>query len=334
MKATLQCNPPNQRKQTMSTLLDLIKAKKSEIAQATGDYKKTIKPVDGTSRYRILPAWKKGSEQFWHDFGQHFIKKDGKILSVMNCDNKTHGKNCAVCNAIEQGIRSSTDDEMIEALTAAKSKGRYLVNAVEVARNPGQVEILELPSTAFNALLEAVQTNEEEAGLNILSVREGKDILIKREGTGLKTKYTVSVSPKGTPLPADIMDKVNDLDDYVGVSSSTVLNRALSAVQAVLGRSGGEHELLPAPKKSSSKFAVIEEDEGHPWEEPKKKAEVTDVKVKEKTPEKSDVSEDDLDSILAGLEDYSTFCKQTKLSWLCLLCLQCLLCKLAMLTFL
>ena len=127
----------------MSKLLELIKAKKSEIAQATGDYKKTIKPADGTSRYRILPAWKKGSEQFWHDFGQHYIKKDGKILAVMNCDNKTHGKNCAVCQAIEQGIHSSTDDEMIEALTAAKSKGRYLVNAVEVARNPSQVEILE-----------------------------------------------------------------------------------------------------------------------------------------------------------------------------------------------
>ena len=281
----------------MSKLLELIKAKKSEIAQATGDYKKTIKPADGTSRYRILPAWKKGSEQFWHDFGQHYIKKDGKILAVMNCDNKTHGKNCAVCQAIEQGIHSSTDDEMIEALTAAKSKGRYLVNAVEVARNPSQVEILELPTTAFNALLEAVQTYEED-GVNILAVDGGKDILIKREGTGLKTKYTVTVSPKGTALADDIMDKVNDLDEYVGVPSSAVLNRALGAVQAVLGRSSlapGEQELLPAPKKAASKFAVIDDDED----------EVIEAKPKASKPSKPEpeasVEEDDLDEILKDL---------------------------------
>lgn len=298
----------------MSSLLDLIRAKKTEIAQATGDIRKTIKPADGTSRYRILPSWKfeiKGDkisfkdEQFWHDFGQHFIKKDGKILAVMNCESKTHGKNCPVCHAIEAGIHSSTDDEMIQALTGAKSKTRFLVNAIDVARNPGVVEILELPSTAFNALLDVIQSHSED-GVEILHLQEGRDILVKREGTGLKTKYTVMVSPKGSSLPVSIMTQAHNLDDYVGSVSESTKNRALGAVQAVLGHSSlaaGEQELLPAPKKASAtRFASIEdEDDEVPVSAPAKvKKDVTDVKAKPAP--SAEVDDDDLEAILNGIE--------------------------------
>lgn len=228
----------------MSSLLELLKAKKADLAAASGNRKKTIKPMPGTSRYRILPSWRGERQQFWHDFGQHFVKKDGTIAAIYMCTEKTYGRPCDVCSAIENGIKGATDDHTIEQLKEAKSGSRVLVNAIHVDKTPNQVDILELPPTAF-AMVVSIMQEWEEAGESVLDLDKGKDFLITREGTGLKTKYTVQVAAKAAPLPAGAMSMLNNLDEYVQQESEAQQQRAMLAVRSVSG-------LLPAPAARSS----------------------------------------------------------------------------------
>lgn len=229
----------------MSSLLELLKQKKQDIA--AGRRRKTIKPAEGTTRYRILPSWRKSPGQpFWADFGQHFIKDAaGQIQAIYICTDKTFGKPCAICDAVRQGIKSATDDTTMKLLKDAGANARVLVNAVKYdhAGNPSDVEILELAPTAFEALL-GVAAEWEEAGQSIMDLTTGRDVLVTRTGTGLNTKYVVQVSAKSTPAPAGCMDKVHDLDAYVQQESTEMATRALNSVRAVSG-------LLPAPSVAS-----------------------------------------------------------------------------------
>lgn len=225
----------------MSSLLDLLRAKKSEIAAASGDRMKTIKPVDGSGRYRILHSWRGVGQQFWHDFGQHFVRNSAsKIAAVYMCTDKTYGKPCAVCAALEQGMASASDDFTMNLLKEAKSSGRILVNAMHIdSSTPGEVKILELSPTAFKAYLDIVE-QYEDAEQSIFDVETGRDVIITRSGVGLQTKYTVMASVKTSPVPPAALAKLHNLDEYVQQENAGQQLRALNSVRAVSG-------LLAAP---------------------------------------------------------------------------------------
>jgi len=296
----------------MSSLLDLLRAKKQEIAAANGDRMKTIKPVDGSGRYRILPSWRGEGQQFWHDFGQHFIKNaDKKIAAIYVCTEKTYGKPCAVCAAIEQGFAAtaSSDEFTNGLLKEAKSSSRILVNALHMdGGSPGEVKILELSPTAFGAFL-SIMEQYEDAEQSIFDMTTGRDVIITRTGTGLQTKYTVMAAVKTSPLDPAKLAKLHNLDEYVQQESTAQQLRALNSVRAVTG-------LLSAPVSSGTGMAVrgaapIEDDPyaAAPAPAPVARkapvvADVEDVAVKPR-PAAPAVSEgtgdDDLDKLLAEL---------------------------------
>ena len=226
------------------SLLALLKAKKQDLA--AGKRRKTVKPTDGTTRWRILPSWRGAGQQFWHDFGQHFVKNAAKeITAIYMCTDKTFGKPCAVCEAVSQGMKAATDDHTMEILKDARSTGRILLNALHLdGPTPTEVQVLELPPTVFNMLIEIAE-EWEAADDSVFDIAKGKDILIGRTGTGKTTKYTVQVGAKVTPVPAGVMDKLHDLDEYVAQESNERQLRALNSVRSVSG-------LLAAPSSSST----------------------------------------------------------------------------------
>ena len=225
----------------MSNLMDLINKKKQEIS--ANNRAKTAKIPEGASRWRILPSWRKpgtpDSEQFWHDFGAHYIKDAAKQLkAVYVCTEKTFGRPCEVCSNIAQAMAYTTDDATLELLKESNASARILVNAVQVdGANAKEAVILELPPSAFNSIISIMQ----EWG-DILDVATGRDITVERTGKGVNTKYVVQASPKATPLPADIMSKITDLDKYVAQESDAGKLKALTSVNAVSGMGG-----LPSP---------------------------------------------------------------------------------------
>lgn len=226
----------------MSKLMELIKQKKQAIA--ANDRVRTVKPPEGTSQWRILPRWDGDAEgEFWQDFGQHYIKDTkGQLKAIYVCTDKTFGRSCEVCEAIQHGIMTSTDDDVKKALEDARSNGRVLVNAIQIggAEKP-KVEILELSPTTLKQLLSIV----EEWGIpEVLSLEEGRSVVIERTGKGLQTKYSIQISSKKIKLPPAVMKLATNLHEYVQQESVEQQRRALANLKQVAG-------LLGAPAATS-----------------------------------------------------------------------------------
>ena len=234
----------------MTSFAELLKQKKQDLASR--NRAKTAKVPDGRSRWRILPSWRGGDAQFWHDFGAHYVKNTkGEMQAVYMCVDKTFGRPCEICDAVAHAIKHATDDATMEALTQAKANGRVLLNAIQLD-GPGadvnKVVILELPPSAFGLIVDIAN---EWIGddVNILDVVDGKDLVIERSGTGKNTKYSIQVGAKATKLPADVLKQLHDLDAYVAQESSDQQARALNAVRSTAG-------LLPAPTGAAAALAA------------------------------------------------------------------------------
>lgn len=249
----------------MSSLLELLKSKKAQLA--SGRRAKTLKPTDGTTRWRILPGWRKpeaeNSDQFWHDFGNHFIKDQaGELKAVYICVDKTFGKPCAVCSTIAAAIKGTSDDVMVELLSEARATGRILVNALALgSENPTEPGILELPPTVFESFLNIVG----EWGPEVLDLATGKDIVIERSGKGKNTKYSVQVAAKSQPVPPSVMAKIANLDEYVAQESEENALRALTNFRQVAGLlpagvGTGVAVAAPATPRSTMSTMMVEDD--------------------------------------------------------------------------
>ncbi|WP_374335309.1 hypothetical protein [Methyloversatilis sp.] len=214
----------------MSDLMALINQKRKELNK---DRQKTIKPADGRGRYRILPSWRPEGGQFWHDFGQHYIKDAmGKVKAVYVCTERTFGKPCGVCEAMLHAQQHVVDDETMKLIQSAKANGRVLVNALHLdGATPDVPQILELSPTTFSQFLAIVQ----EWGSEVLDLTEGKDVIIEKTGKGLETKYSIQIAAKSKPVDSSVMTKVANLDDYVAQESEEQQRRAISNLNMVAG---------------------------------------------------------------------------------------------------
>jgi hypothetical protein len=241
----------------MSTeaLLKLIADRKAATSRL-----KTMKPNPGRNRYRILPGWRKsGDPQFYHDFGQHFIKNAaGEFKAVYICTDKTFGRPCAICDSVGQAIRNSKSDSEKKLFEEARSNGRVLVNALHIdGPTPNEVQILELAPSAFNG-------KKGVGGIislftdwpDLLDPIKGSDIIIERSGTGKETAYGVSAVP-GKPLDPKILEKLQDLDKFVQQESEQAQVRALGVVATLSGLPAPTLAALPQPKADIPQPAPI-----------------------------------------------------------------------------
>lgn len=223
----------------MSSLMELLKNKKQ--ALAANRRAKTVKPEDGRSRWRVLPGWRKpdaeNAEQFWHDFGAHYIKdQSGELKAVYICTDKTFGKPCSICATVQHAIKNTHDDEMVKLLSESRSTGRVLLNALRVdGENPTEPVILEIPPSVFEGMINIIN----EWGVETLDLATGKDFVIERAGKGKNTKYSVQIAAKSAPVDPAVMKKIQNLDEYVAQESEEQAQRALTNFRQVAG-------LLPA----------------------------------------------------------------------------------------
>lgn len=225
------------------SLMELIAQKKASLK--SGNRQKTVKPPENRSKWRILPGWREGGDpQFYHDFGQHFIKDASDALkAVYVCVDKTFNKPCEICSALDHAIKNTSDDVMVEALQKSKASGRVLMNALQVdGPNPDEVVILELAPSAFAHYI-GILSDPDIGGPDVLDLQDGRDIIIERTGKGINTKYSVQVVTKARAVDASVMKKLVNLDEYVAQESVEQAARALANLNAVAG-------MLPSPTKA------------------------------------------------------------------------------------
>jgi len=297
------------------SLLALLKDKKAAIAAQRRA--KTAKFTDGRSRWRILPSWKGAGQQFWHDFGQHFVKNAaGEIAAIYVCSEKTFGKPCEVCSVVAQSIKGATDDATLKILNDAKSNARVLVNAQQIdGPEPGKVQILEMPPSVFGDFVNLAE-EFEQAGQSILDLETGKDIIVTRTGTGKNTKYSVTPAAVSKPVDPSVMKQLHNLDEYVQQETAEGMTRALTSVRAVAGLlpapAGGAGRAAGLPLAASGAATISDDDMYAPAPAPARApapaaAMVTDVAPKAApapvaaAAPAASTGDDELDALLAGL---------------------------------
>lgn len=294
----------------MASIQDLIKQKQQEI-QAKKGRTKTWKPVKGKNKIRVLPSWRGGEDmQFFHDFGQHFVKNSkGELEAVYLCTEKTYQRECPVCQSIGQGIKHCHDDDTLKLLKQANSSQRYLMNVL-VLSEPDESkrmepQVMEVGITVFESICEIIG----EYG-DITQLKGGVDLVITREGTSVQdTKYTVIPSPKSIEVPASIMAKVTNLDEYVAQENDAGRVKAIAAVNSAAGLVGASHAALAAPTKTAELGLTYQAEEAEYEDAPFEADEPTTVVVNEDASINATVtsrptvtvSDDDLDDLLAEL---------------------------------
>lgn len=234
---------PNKTRKIMASLKEMVAAKKAQIAEQTGKRESAARLKPGKNRIRILPSWRgRGELQFWHDFGQHFIRNaKGEMQAVYVCSEKTHSKPCSLCDSLRDAMNLADTDEQKDLIKSALANGRVLVNAlfVEVDRNTPVV--LELSPTTFDKVLDIYQVNvdENDDNFNIVTdLKNGVDLVITRTGTGKNTEYGVQPAMKGNlPVDESVLDKLHDLDKYVAQETELGLAKATAAARALIDSS-------------------------------------------------------------------------------------------------
>lgn len=234
---------------TPTSLMDLLAAKKK--ALQANRRAKTVKPEDGRSRWRILPSWRKpdapNPEQFWHDFGAHYIKdQSGELKAIYICAEKTFGKPCSICSTVQHAIKNTHDDEMKNLLMESRSTGRVLLNATRPeGENPNEPVIMEVPPSVFEGMINIIT----EWGIGVLDLEKGMDFVIERSGKGKNTKYSIQIAAKSMPVDPSVMKKIQNLDEYVAQESEEMQQRALTSFREVAG-------LLAAPAAGGAAAAA------------------------------------------------------------------------------
>jgi hypothetical protein len=295
---------------------------KIQSAQQSIDARKTsginaTRPPMGETRWRILPGWRKSDrETFFHEFGKHWVKDaQGKVLATYICEQDTFKRPCAICDALREAIRSTKDDKILELLKEMTSRRGVLVNAVQIAgpqADPTKPVLLDLPPSLFDNTFIPLIGSRLADDINLLDLKEGRDIIIKRDGTGLSTRYNLTDAAKSTAVDPGLMDKVIDIDAWIAsektrgdVKGVALLNdqirQRLSGpssgrpVGASLVSASSAAAALAPPMRSLEAADEVAADA--PWVDaprPAAKAKATKVEAPAK--------DDDLDALLADLD--------------------------------
>lgn len=223
----------------MSSMMDIIKAKRAQIAVQTGRGGDIKKPRDGKNRIRVLPAWRTGTgqaEPFWHDFGQHWIKDtDGALKAVVGCKEKSYGHACEMCDFLAEKSREIADDDLLKALGESKAKGAIILNVLILDGDASEKEtpvIYQLTPTTFDQVLAIM----DEYG-DVTDPKEGTDIVIEKSGKGLNTEYKVMAAAKSQPVPAVALGRLHNLDEFVKAEMTSKEQKAKQQLGAIFGSS-------------------------------------------------------------------------------------------------
>lgn len=218
----------------MSKLLALINQKQKKIEEAKNRFQPDS-PKPGANRYRILPSWRGEDDEFWHDYGVHYVWYDAPTFKLADADKKavftcpkaTHDAHCPICDVVNKNRHLDSPNELIAQFNSAK---RVLINVLDVrGDDPNEPKVLSIPQSAFTGILNMYS----EGWTDILKLENGRDIIIKRSGQGMQTKYDVTPAQDISTVNPKILEKLPNLDEKVKTSAD--ITKAMEVVGIVTG---------------------------------------------------------------------------------------------------
>lgn len=180
----------------------------------------------GMSSVRILPPWDPTGRVALPVY-MHPIEFQGKGMKYKKynwtCVNKTCGKPCNICEGLASIAAAGVDISKYEA-----NRRQFYFNAIVMydpefdkgikagkkpedcdGVAPGTHVLMKSPKMVYDWVVSQI-TNPMVG--DITSITNGIDIFITKEGSGLNTNYTATLSPDGRkPIPQEYLDKIESL---------------------------------------------------------------------------------------------------------------------------
>lgn len=176
----------------------------------------------GVSSVRILPPWD-ATGRIAIPILHHNIEYRDETMKYTRykwtCMNKTFGKSCQICEALDRMRNAGVSVEEYEP-----NRTTYYMN-IMVMYDPvyqeglkkgvpadkleglatGTVAVARIPKTVYDWIIS--QITSPLVG-DITNLHSGIDVILTKEGTGLGTKYSPTLSPNGrTAIPSEFLDK-------------------------------------------------------------------------------------------------------------------------------
>lgn len=219
----------------MTSISDLLKQKRQQTADKRMGSKNAYKFKGGVTTVRILPSWRKdGDKQFYHEFGQAFIKNmDKETLAVIGDRKMTFGEDDPIRNLINRAMGDAATDAQREHFKDMLASPRVLVNALVLddrEADPNVAQLVDFSETQFDTILEQV----ELAGITeeFLDLENGFNLKVSKSGTGFNTKYSFAFDRKPSVVNPAVLDTLIDIDAYVR-SKFIDTDRAINALKSI-----------------------------------------------------------------------------------------------------
>jgi len=266
-------------KATLS-LEQMLKQRREKVDAEQASSIRAAKLPSGTSQIRIMPSWREGDPTFFHEYGQHFIKKDGAIKAVH-----------------------------VKQLEDAKGGRRVVMNAIIRGQNDDKPQLIEMAKYFFDtALLPVLEEYFEE----LLSLKDGLDLIVTQSGSGQNTKYMFQPASKRSNkpnVPESVMKDLMNIDAFVKQENEAGAQRAIATVAEVAGISAPTKHIggpkLSAPKVDDGLEGLLEGEAEEVFEEVPEE-ELKSTGTGDSTPAQSSApinttTVDDLDDLLGDL---------------------------------
>lgn len=248
------------------------------------------KPKEGTNKFRLLPPWTEegpNAGQFWRELYVHYNvtcydSPDGDNKFSVACPKESEhaaellglepGSDmaCPICEAITVLKQSQDPADVAMAKDSRPSQRLYsniidledptwTADAIEELKTNGcpedslpkfgdpKVQVYTYGPTVMSMILDFFQDETD-----ITELKDGRDLYLEREGTGLKTKYRLRPNLEKTeaPITAEQFDKhAWDLDRVMPFCSTEQMDAILAGASAqevfALSESRSSSEALP-----------------------------------------------------------------------------------------
>lgn len=244
----------------MSALMDLLNKAKKDASDARSQRTADLaKFKSGDNFIRIFPN-KDDPENgiFYHKYGIHYAKtqsEDGKDgYAVHICAQHTHDKPCELCEMVMEGrARAKGNKALEERIAETRAAARFVVVGLLSTRSDfsdvEKTQLIDVPQTVFEDLTNVMaQDFSDEIG-NPLSKDNGYSFLVKREGSGRDTRYTVTPQRKSrSPIAEKYWNEQPDMLAFVNQSDPTKLLQTARAIGRIAG--------IAAPSSLSASAAI------------------------------------------------------------------------------
>lgn len=168
----------------------------------------TFTPKEGDNTLRILPAGWEGADDYAYQVWIHWGV--GADESAYLCLRKMKGETCPICQEV---AKMKADGEADDA-KRLDCKERFICWVLDRSERDESPALYSMPAQVYKDLNALCYSSKTGKAIFVDNPDDGYDVIIRRTGTKLNTKYLPQVEREATAVTDDA-DKYKELEDWV-----------------------------------------------------------------------------------------------------------------------